>query len=117
MVGVAESLYPSVSAPAAGIGTLFVAAEESSLSCEGTLGMIAAGQARLQTMGAKHCRAQVSAPLARDGAIHTESLRQGMAGTTSGSVFAGKGIDHVVCMLPVREIFRRLLADVPTPAT
>ena len=109
--------YLAAGAPAVGIGTLFAAAEESSLSHETKLGMIAAGQAQLQTLGATHHRALVFAPLARDDANYTESLRQGMAGTTSGSIFAGKGIDQVDRILPVREIVARLLADVPASAT
>lgn len=104
--------YLARGASAIGIGTLFAAAAESPVSVETKLKMIQANAADLSRIGKFSHQGLVFSRLEGDNDNHTGGLKLGISQGDAGTVFAGKGIDHVKEILPVSEIVARLIADI-----
>lgn len=98
---------------AVGIGTLFAAAEESCVSRETKLRMIKATADDIRRFGKFSHHGLVFGSVGQDDDNNTRSLMRGIAQPTSGSIFAGRGIDHVKEILPAREIVQNLTALLP----
>lgn len=111
-VGTADDVkfYMDNGALAVGIGTLLAASQESKISIETKLKMVAATVKDLSdfTSGAKQ-RSLIFSEVADD-YNHTIGLSKGIHTPTIGHVFAGNGIDHVTEIKPVADIINALVA-------
>ena len=100
---------------AVGIGTLFAAAEESCVSRETKLRMVEANAADIRRFGRLNHRGLHFGDVGADDDNNTRSLVRGIADPAAGSIFAGKGIDQVTAIRPVRDIVAMLVALLPAP--
>lgn len=104
--------YLNKGAAAVAIGTLFAASEESCISKETKIKMIESTSDDLKRFGKLNTQGIVFNHLEKDDINNTRSLKEGINGTARGSIFAGKSIDHVKEILPVKEIIARLTHDI-----
>jgi hypothetical protein len=95
-----------------GVGTLFAASEESCIAKDTKLKMIEATADSLERFGKLNHQGLVFSRLAADDANNTRSLELGISRADAGSVFAGRGIEHVKAILPVTEIVSMLVAGI-----
>lgn len=95
-----------------GIGTMFAAAEESSISIETKLKMVAANADDIGKLknGAQQ-QALIFKELHNDVNNNTRGLAAGIKNPESGHVFAGKGISQIEKIVPVKEIVNMLTKD------
>lgn len=95
-----------------GLGTIFAAAEESSISNETKLKMIAASADDIGKLknGAKQ-HALIFSELHKDVNNNTHGLLAGIKNPVTGHVFAGKGIGHIINIVPVQDIVNELTKD------
>ena len=98
---------------AVGIGTLFAAAEESCVSRETKLRMVEANAADIRRFGRLNHRGLHFGDVGRDDDNNTRALVRGIADPAAGSIFAGKGIDQITEIRPVRDIVATLVALLP----
>ena len=92
------------------IGTLFAASEESCISKETKLKMIESSSNEIKRLdsGAQQ-NAIIFSRIEEDDFNNTNSLNMGMKDPTNGHIFAGKGIDHIKSILPVKDIVQLLV--------
>ena len=93
-----------------GIGTMFAVSEESKISKETKLKMIAATSndiTRFTTGSAQN--ALVFEELSNDTFNHSFGLAAGVTGATSGHILVGKSIDYINSIKPVAEIIEQLI--------
>lgn len=103
--------YLDVGCIAVAIGTLLAASEESCLSKETKLKMIEASWKNVSKLpGGADQNGLIFSHLDEDDFNHTESLKLGIKSPTQGHVFAGKGIDYVKSIMPVKDVIQ-LLTD------
>jgi nitronate monooxygenase len=92
------------------IGTLFAASEESCISKETKLKMIESSSNEIKRLDAgAQQNAIVFSRIEEDDFNNTNSLNMGMKDPTKGHIFAGKGIDHIKSILPVKDIVQLLV--------
>jgi NAD(P)H-dependent flavin oxidoreductase YrpB (nitropropane dioxygenase family) len=93
-----------------GIGTLFAAAEESSVSVEAKNKMIAASANDLKsTSKGQYQQGLMFSTVEETSANNTRGLVIGLKTGTHGHILAGKGIDNVTAILPASEIVKNLV--------
>jgi NAD(P)H-dependent flavin oxidoreductase YrpB (nitropropane dioxygenase family) len=102
--------YMSLGCMAICIGTLLAASEESSVSRETKLKMIEATVADISRTAVSNQSALVFSKLPDDDMNNTYSLIKGLASPDQGLVFAGKGIDHIKEIRPVKDIIQELVS-------
>jgi NAD(P)H-dependent flavin oxidoreductase YrpB (nitropropane dioxygenase family) len=98
-------------AMAVAIGSLFAAARESSVSDEVKRKIVASTAADLRREGASHLQGLFTQVVDGDSRNLTRTLAAGVRHAGEGGIFMGRGIDQITEILPVREIVRRLAAD------
>jgi NAD(P)H-dependent flavin oxidoreductase YrpB (nitropropane dioxygenase family) len=111
-VGCADDVkkYMSLGCMAVCIGTLLAASEESSVSRETKLKMIEATVADISRTAVSNQSALIFSKLPDDDMNNTHSLIKGLASPDQGLVFAGKGIDYVKEIKPVKDIIQELVS-------
>jgi hypothetical protein len=102
--------YMSLGCMAICIGTLLAASEESSVSRETKLKMIEATVANISRTAVSNQSALVFSKLPDDDMNNTYSLIKGLASPDQGLVFAGKGINYVKEIKPVKDIIQELVS-------
>lgn len=111
-IGTAEQVkyYLNNGASAVGIGTLLAVSKECKISNETKLKMIESTSNDIKKFnnGAVQ-NALIFTEIANDTFNHTQGLEQGIAGTSSGHIFAGTGIDHISEIRPVSDIIDDLI--------
>lgn len=111
-IGTAEQVkhYLDNGASAVGIGTLLAVSKECKISNETKLKMIESTSNDIKKFnnGAVQ-NALIFTEIANDTFNHTQGLEQGIAGTSSGHIFAGTGIDHISEIRPVSDIIDDLI--------
>jgi NAD(P)H-dependent flavin oxidoreductase YrpB (nitropropane dioxygenase family) len=111
-IGTAEQVkhYLDNGANAVGIGTLLAVSKECKISNETKLKMIESTSNDIKKFnnGAVQ-NALIFTEIANDTFNHTQGLEQGIAGTSSGHIFAGTGIDHISEIRPVSDIIDDLI--------
>jgi len=103
--------YMSMGCMSVAIGTLFAASEESCLSLETKKKMVEASSTDISRLSTG---AQQNALVFRkmdwqDDFNNTRSLMQGIINPEAGHVFAGKGINDVKSIMPVKDIVQQLV--------
>jgi len=111
-VGCADDVkkYMSLGCMAVCIGTLLAASEESSVGRETKLKMIEATVADISRTAVSNQSALIFSKLPDDDMNNTHSLIKGLASPDQGLVFAGKGIDYVKEIKPVKDIIQELVS-------
>ena len=111
-VGCADDVkkYMSLGCMAVCIGTLLAASEESSVSRETKLKMIEATVADISRTEVSNQSALIFSKLPDDDMNNTHSLIKGLASPDQGLVFAGKGIDYIKEIKPVKDIIQELVS-------
>jgi NAD(P)H-dependent flavin oxidoreductase YrpB (nitropropane dioxygenase family) len=111
-IGCADDVkkYMSLGCMAICIGTLLAASEESSVSRETKLKMIEATVADISRTAVSNQSALVFSKLPDDDMNNTHSLIKGLASPDQGLVFAGKGIDYIKKIKPVKDIIQELVS-------
>ena len=113
-IGTSTQIQECIDAGAVGVGlgTIFAAAEESSISNETKLKMMAASADDISKLknGAKQ-HALIFSELHKDVNNNTHGLVAGIKNPATGHVFAGKGIDHIMDIVPVQDIVNALTKD------
>lgn len=102
--------YLSMGSIAVCIGTLLAASNESPLSTATKQKMIEStyeNVTRFKTGSEQN--ALIFSHIENDDLNHTQSLIHGIKDPTKGHVFAGKGIDHIKSILPVKDIVQLLV--------
>ena len=103
--------YMSLGCMAICIGTLLAASEESSVSRETKLKMIEATVADISRTAISNQSALVFSKLPDDDMNNTNSLIKGLARPDQGLIFAGKGINHIKSIRPVKDIIQDLIGS------
>ncbi len=98
-------------AEAVGIGTLFAASKESSISNTAKEQLVNASSTDLKILKDINQRALVFSETSTDGINNTPGLRMGIKTGTQGHLFAGKGIDQITDILTVEDIVQTLIKD------
>jgi len=97
-------------AVAVGIGTLFAASVESSVSYETKLKMVEASSENITQLSTGATQnALVFSSTLNDNYNNTKGLLAGIKNPESGHIFAGKGINDITEILPVDSIVQRLV--------
>lgn len=111
-IGCADDVkkYMSLGCMAVCIGTLLAASEESSVSRETKLKMIEATVADISRTEVSNQSALIFSKLPDDDMNNTYSLINGLASPDQGLVFAGKGINYVKEIKPVKDIIQELVS-------
>jgi len=120
-IGTAEQVkhYIDLGATAIGIGTLFAACQESSISVETKQSMVQASYKDITKLEREnsfhtvlgHQNALVFSRLEADDNNNTNGLVAGIESPTQGHVFAGKAIDNITEILSAHDIVQRLVSD------
>jgi enoyl-[acyl-carrier protein] reductase II len=99
-------------ADAVGLGTIFAASAECSISTETKLKMVSATAQDVHALkgGAKQ-HALIFKELTKDVHNNTHGLTAGIKSPTVGHVFVGKGIEHINGIKPVQQIVDELTKD------
>jgi hypothetical protein len=92
-----------------GVGTLFAAAEESCVSHQTKLRMVQATSNDIHRFGKLNHQGLLFGGVGADDDNNTRSLLMGIADPSTGSIFAGKGIDRITTIRPVRDIVSMLI--------
>ena len=102
--------YLENGASAVGIGTLLAVSKECKISNETKLKMIESTSNDIKrfSTGAPQ-NALIFTEIANDTFNHTQGLEQGIAGTSSGHIFMGTGIDCVSAIRSVSDIINDLI--------
>lgn len=103
--------YIDLGCVAVAVGTLFAAAEESPISVESKQKMIDATYNDVIRFGKANQNALIFNPLPNDDHNNTASLLHGIKNPNKGIIFAGKGIDNIKQILPMKEIVNELVKD------
>jgi enoyl-[acyl-carrier protein] reductase II len=106
--------YMSLGCMAICIGTLLAASEESSVSHETKLKMIEATVADISRTEVSNQSALVFSKLPDHDLNNTHSLMKGISGTDQGLIFAGKGINYIKEIRPVKDIVQELMGSSET---
>lgn len=103
--------YLDLGCSAVAIGTLFAAAEESPISVESKQKMIDSTYSDVVRFGKVNQNALVFRPLPNDDYNNTVSLLHGIRNPKQGIIFAGKGINNIEKILPMKDIVNELVKD------
>ena len=100
-------------ADAVGLGTIFAAAEESSISMETKLKMVEATADDIKKLnGGAQQQALIFSELTKDVYNNTRGLSEGIKNPQSGHVFAGTGISEIDAVKPVAQIVNELTRNI-----
>jgi NAD(P)H-dependent flavin oxidoreductase YrpB (nitropropane dioxygenase family) len=102
--------YLDLGCIAVAIGTLLAASEESCISHETKLKLIESTWQDITTLskGAEQ-NGLVFSQVSNDDFNHTEALKLGVKDPTQGLLFAGKGINNIKSIMPVKDIVQALV--------
>ena len=103
--------YMSIGSLAVGIGTLFAMSEESPISVESKQKIIESSSAGLSKNGELNIQGVLIKKIDNDDNNYTRSLIYGIKSPTSGLIFAGKGIDNIKEIKPVKDIIEELIQN------
>lgn len=103
--------YLGKGATAVGIGTLFALSEESCVSTETKLKLIKETSAVLSLQGKFNHQGIIFNKLENDDDNNTQALITGINSPVNGTMFAGKGIDNITSIRPVKEIIAELCSN------
>jgi NAD(P)H-dependent flavin oxidoreductase YrpB (nitropropane dioxygenase family) len=108
--------YMDRGAWACGIGTLFAATEESRVSHETKLAMVGATSKDISQLNNGNVRsfaqnALVFSTVENDNFNNTRGLTAGIKNPTQGHIFAGRGIDSIRAIVPVKTVVSNLIKD------
>jgi NAD(P)H-dependent flavin oxidoreductase YrpB (nitropropane dioxygenase family) len=111
-IGCADDVkkYMSLGCMAICIGTLLAASEESSVSRETKLKMIESTISDISRTAVSNQSALIFSKLPDDDMNNTHSLIKGLASPDQGLVFAGKGINYIKEIKPVKDIIQELVS-------
>jgi hypothetical protein len=101
--------YMDNGALAIGIGSLFAASEESSLSIESKKKIINSSKSDITLGGQLNFKGLFSTILEDDDLNLTKSLHAGVNNPDEGCIYMGDAIDHITEILPVKVIIDRLI--------
>jgi enoyl-[acyl-carrier protein] reductase II len=101
--------YLDMGCMAVAIGTLFAVSEESPISLATKKKMIESTFADVERVGESRQNALVFKHIDRDDSNNTRALKTGIQSPTSGIVFAGKAIDKITAIRPVKDIVSELV--------
>lgn len=113
-IGTSEDVksYLEIGAAAVGIGTLFAASTESSISYETKLKMVKSTFKDIEKFENLDQNALIFKKIDHDDFNHTLSLKLGIKNPDlGGHVFAGKSIDNINSIKPVKEIVEDLVRE------
>lgn len=102
--------YISNGACMVGIGSLFAACKESSVSDETKQKIVDSNSSNLERFSNGQ-QGLIFSRLERDNSNNTRSLSQGIKSPTTGHIFMGKGIDNITSVLTAKEIVGNLTAN------
>jgi len=91
------------------VGTLLAVSEESPISLATKNKMIAATFGDVERIGESRQNALVFKHLDKDNSNNTRALIKGIQSPNSGIVFAGKAIDNITAVRPVKDIVSELV--------
>lgn len=114
-VGNAQQLKECLDAgaDAVGLGTIFAAAEECSISMETKLKMVEASAEDIKKLnGGARQQALVFKELTKDVYNNTHGLAEGIKNPSQGHVFAGTGISDINAIKPVAQIVEELTRNI-----
>lgn len=103
--------YLDLGCIAVAVGTLLAAAEESPVSKESKQTMIESTYADVVRFGKANQNALIFKPMADDDHNNTGSLVQGIKDPSAGILFAGKALNNVTAIRPVKDIINDLVKD------
>jgi hypothetical protein len=103
--------YMSMGAFAIGIGTLFAMSEESPISYDTKKKIIDSTSNDLSKNGKFNTQGILITKIENDDDNCTQSLIHGMKSPNSGILFAGKGIDNINKIKPVKDIIEELVQN------
>lgn len=103
--------YMALGCIAVCIGTLLAASEESSISYETKLKMIEATTIDISRTKVSNQSAIIFSNLPDDDMNNTNSLIKGISNPSQGLIFAGKGINHIKSIKPVKDIVQDLIGS------
>jgi NAD(P)H-dependent flavin oxidoreductase YrpB (nitropropane dioxygenase family) len=101
--------YLDMGCMAVAIGTLLAASEESPISLATKNKMIASTFSNVERVGEARQNALVFKHINNDDSNNTRSLVKGIQSPNSGIVFAGKAIDKITAVRPVKDIVSELV--------
>ena len=100
--------YLESGAAAVAVGTLFAASEESPLSIAAKQQIINSDSSNLEVLGTNQ-QSLVFSKFKNDNINLTRSLSAGISGGREGHVYAGKAIDHITEIKPMKSIVEELV--------
>jgi NAD(P)H-dependent flavin oxidoreductase YrpB (nitropropane dioxygenase family) len=101
--------YLDMGCMAVAVGTLLAASEESPISLATKNKMIASTFSNVERVGEARQNALVFKHIDNDDSNNTRSLVKGIQSPNSGIVFAGKAIDKITAVRPVKDIVSELV--------
>ena len=101
--------YLDIGCMAVAVGTLLAASEESPISLATKNKMIASTFSNVERVGEARQNALVFKHIDNDDSNNTRSLVKGIQSPNSGIVFAGKAIDKITAVRPVKDIVSELV--------
>jgi NAD(P)H-dependent flavin oxidoreductase YrpB (nitropropane dioxygenase family) len=103
--------YLDLGCIAVAVGTLIAAAEESPISNESKQKMIESTYADVVRFGKANQNALIFKPIAEDDHNNTGSLVQGIKSPDTGILFAGRALNNIKEIRPVKDIINDLIKD------
>jgi NAD(P)H-dependent flavin oxidoreductase YrpB (nitropropane dioxygenase family) len=101
--------YLDMGCMAVAVGTLLAASEESPISLATKNKMIASTFSNVERVGEARQNALVFKHIDNDDSNNTRSLVKGIQSPNSGIIFAGKAIDKITAVRPVKDIVSELV--------
>jgi hypothetical protein len=101
--------YMDNGALAVGVGSLFAASEESSLSVESKQKIINSAKNNITLGGQLNFKGLFASIVENDDLNLTKSLQVGVNNPDKGCIYVGDAIDHITEILPVKTIIDRLM--------
>lgn len=105
--------YIDQGAHAVGIGTLFAASEESSVSYETKMKIVESSSADLKRVGRLGHQGLYSSKFENniEDKNHIVQLYKGIRNPNEGCIYVGQGVDNIKSIMPVKDIIENLVKD------
>jgi NAD(P)H-dependent flavin oxidoreductase YrpB (nitropropane dioxygenase family) len=103
--------YLNMGCVAVAVGTLLAASEESCVSIETKKQMIQSTYENVVRLKNARQNALVFSETSTDDDNNTQSLIKGIASPNEGHIFAGKAINEITSIKPVKDIVEDLIRD------
>jgi hypothetical protein len=103
--------YLNMGCTAVAVGTLLAASEESCVSIETKKQMIQSTYENVVRLKNARQNALVFSKVSVDDDNNTQALVKGIASPNEGHIFAGKGINEITSIKPVKDIVEDLIKD------